>query len=60
MAKKKSKKGGPREGSGRKPVDDKAIPFTIYLRESLVDEVGRDKLKEIFLKAAEREYKKLK
>jgi hypothetical protein len=60
MTKKKSKKGGLREGAGRKPVEDKAIAFTVYIRESWVDAVGREDLKEAMLKAAEREYKKVK
>jgi hypothetical protein len=60
MAKKKSKKGGPREGSGRKPVEDKAIAFTIYVRESWVEVVGKEEMRDALIKAAEREYKKQK
>jgi len=57
---KKEKRGGKREGAGRPAVKDKAAPITVYVRESIIRKVGREKLKQSFIKTAEREYKKLK
>lgn len=45
MPKKKSH-GGPREGSGRKPIEDKVIALTIYPRESWVKKIGKAKAQE--------------
>lgn len=59
MPKKKSR-GGVREGSGRKPVEDKAVPITYWVKQSVVDVVGKEKLKEEGAKLAKRLYNKLK
>lgn len=40
-----SKHGGKRKRSGRKPVDDKKIAVTLYVRQSRVTEIGIDNLK---------------
>lgn len=60
MAKKKSKKGGPREGSGRKPVEDKAEPITIYFRNSRIEAIGKEEIKISCIELIEKKYKKLK
>ena len=36
----KSKIGGARKGSGRKPVADKRIAVTLYIQESIVKSYG--------------------
>jgi hypothetical protein len=56
MTKKKSTRGGPREGSGRKPIDDKVIALTIYPRESWVKKVGKAKAKAMAKQAIEDAY----
>lgn len=33
--------------AGRKPVSDKKKPITIYVRESTIEKLGIDKIKEI-------------
>ena len=38
--KKKSTRGGARAKSGRKPIEDKKIAVTFYVRQSEVDKVG--------------------
>lgn len=40
MSKNKSKRGGVRAGSGRKPVENKLIPVTLYVRESVINQHG--------------------
>lgn len=57
MAKKKSH-GGPRKGSGRKPVDDLAVPITFYVKQSVLDKVGKEAAKMIAIKAVNKEAKK--
>lgn len=44
MAKKKH--GGKRKLSGRKPVDDKKKAVTIYVRESVIETLGLEVVKE--------------
>jgi len=34
-----SKRGGKRKGSGRKKIDDKKVPVTVYVRESQVEKI---------------------
>lgn len=50
--------GGPRKGSGRKPVEDKKKAVTIYTRESRIERLGVAKIKEIAEEAIEKHYKK--
>ena len=44
---KKKQHGGPRPNSGRKPVDDKKKPVILYLRESVIDKLGIDRIREV-------------
>jgi len=37
---KKSKRGGARKGAGRKPISDKSIPITVWIKKSKVKELG--------------------
>lgn len=48
MAKKKLTNGGKRSGAGRKPIDpkEKKLPLAIYVKQSLIDKYGSDRLKE--------------
>lgn len=55
---KKKTRGGPREGSGRKPVDDPAVPITFYVKQSVLDKLGKEAAKMIAIKAVNREAKK--
>lgn len=55
----KNTHGGSRSGSGRKPVEDKAVTFIIYPKQSRIDKIGKEKAKEIAMKAIEKEYRKL-
>lgn len=59
--------GGPRKNSGRKKVEDKKVPIAmnLYIRQSRVEKLGIDKVKEIIetyrekaSDAIEKEYKK--
>lgn len=44
--------------SGRKPIDDKKIPLTIYLRQSEIDEIGgRIKVRNMFYEWFQQEFK---
>lgn len=40
MAKKKTTRGGARARSGRKPVEDKKVAVTFYVRQSVVERIG--------------------
>lgn len=40
MAKKKPTRGGARAKSGRKPVEDKKVAVTFYVRQSVIDAAG--------------------
>ena len=42
----KSKRGGKRKGAGRKPLDDKKIPLTLWIIESQINQFGKDNLKD--------------
>jgi hypothetical protein len=54
-----NKKGGKREGAGRKPVEEKAIPVTIYVRPSIIEEMGgKDEIQNIMKQAVFVAYKK--
>ena len=47
-------RGGHREGSGRKPADDKNHPITIQVRESAIEKIGsKEKVKEIAQEAVD-------
>lgn len=44
---KKKKRGGARRGAGRKPIKDKKIAITIWLKKSFIKEHnGEDRLKQ--------------
>lgn len=58
--KKKSTHGGARKGAGRKPVDDPREALFIYPKTSWLEELGKERAREVAEKAIEREYKKLK
>lgn len=45
MAKKKQH-GGKRKTAGRKPIEDKKVPVTIYVRESVIETLGLEVVKE--------------
>jgi len=45
MAKKKTH-GGKRKSAGRKPVDDKKIAVTLYVKESVIETMGLEVVKE--------------
>lgn len=59
MPKKKSH-GGPREGSGRKPVEDRMVPVTFYVRKSIMDKLGPIEIKGIASRAVIRNFNKKK
>lgn len=42
-----NKKGGKREGAGAKPISDKKVQMTIYVRESKVEKLGREKIRQV-------------
>ncbi len=42
---KKDKRGGAREGAGRSVVADKVAPVTIYVRESVINKYGKERIK---------------
>jgi len=46
MAKKKLTHGGKRKTAGRKPIEDKKVPVTIYVRESVIETLGLEVVKE--------------
>lgn len=33
--------------AGRKPVEDKKVPFVLYLNESLISKLGKDNIRKI-------------
>lgn len=49
--KKKKQHGGPRPGSGRKPVTDRKVALTIYVKESVLEALGKETAKEIAVDA---------
>lgn len=55
MAKKVKKK-----KSGRKPIEDKAVRFIIYPRQSWIDTIGEQEMKKILMDALTKAYKKYK
>lgn len=50
----KRKHGGARPNSGRKPVADKKKPVVLYLRESVIEKLGIDRIREVSEKAIDR------
>jgi hypothetical protein len=52
--KKKTTRGGPRPNSGRKPVTDKKVPLTIYVRESTLNRLGKEAVREIAVDAIQK------
>lgn len=36
----KKKRGGPRPGAGRKPIEDKKVQLTLYIERSKIDKFG--------------------
>lgn len=57
--KKKSTHGGARKGAGRKPAKNPKEPIFIYPDKVWVDELGKERTREVAEKAIEKEYKKL-
>lgn len=53
---KKKKRGGSRNGAGRKPSEDPKKPITIYVATSVLDKVPEPKA--VAIKALEKEAKK--
>lgn len=51
---KEEKRGGKRNNSGRKPLKDKKIPFTIYIRKSSITKKGRVALRNQLVTLAEK------
>lgn len=52
----KPQHGGKREGSGRKPVEDRRIPLTFRLKTSAVDKakrLGRERIEAMIRRAKE-------
>jgi hypothetical protein len=45
-------RGGKREGAGRKPVKDKAVQVTIYLKPSVIKALGGKDAVQTIMKAA--------
>lgn len=45
MANKKTQ-GGARSNAGRKPIEDKKIAVTIYVKESVIEKLGLEVVKE--------------
>lgn len=44
-------RGGQRHGAGRKPVTDKKVQLTIYVKTSHVKKLGRDIIRQVCEKA---------
>lgn len=44
--------------AGRKPVDDPKVQICIYPEQSIVDQLGKEKIQEVAIKAVYREAKK--
>lgn len=42
----KKKHGGKRKLAGRKPIEDKKIVVTLYVRQSVIDELGIETVKQ--------------
>ncbi len=36
-------------GAGRKPIEDRVKPVTFYIRNSIIDRVGKESLKELVI-----------
>jgi len=53
-----NKHGGARANAGRKPVSDKKVTVTIYPRQSRIDKIGIDRIKEMAMSAIEEEFEK--
>lgn len=49
---KKIKHGGKRKTAGRKPIEDKKVAVTIYVRKSVIDFLSMETLKGILNEAA--------
>lgn len=58
MAGKKGTTGGAREGSGRKPLEDKKQPVTIYVPTTRIEKLTVEKIKAVSLAAIEKEFRK--
>lgn len=40
-------KGGKRIGAGRKPIPDKKVQLTIYVKTSQIEKLGREKIRQV-------------
>lgn len=56
---KKKKQGGKREGAGRPKVKDGVTSVSYYVRQSELKKVGKERAREISIKAFYKELKKL-
>lgn len=56
MKNKKITHGGKRKSAGRKPVADKKIAVTIYVRESFINSIGIDAVKEKLIATTEQTF----
>lgn len=55
MKKKKQTRGGARPRAGRKPIDDKKVAVTVYIRESRIDALGgMEAVKQLAINAIEK------
>lgn len=56
----KSKRGGAKQGSGRKPLPsgEKSVQVPVYFKQKYIDLLGRDRIREIASIAIEKEYLK--
>lgn len=44
-------KGGKRIGAGRKPIPDKKVQLTIYVKNSQIEKLGKDMIRQVCEKA---------
>jgi hypothetical protein len=56
---KKNKQGGTREGAGRPKIKDKAVMVGYYVRQSELKKVGKDRARELSIKAFYKELKRV-
>jgi hypothetical protein len=51
MKRHQKQRGGPRPGSGRKPLPDKRVALTIYVKRSALDALGKEAARKIAIEA---------
>lgn len=57
--KKKSARGGYRDGAGRKPTEDPKVPITIYVPGSWIKKIKKPAARDLCVSALEKEANKL-